>query len=82
MESHYFNFHFPDIREIEHLFKYLASIWISSSVFPFLSLAQSIFVLWCLCFFKKLISMDFLRDTVDKNLPANAGDMGPIPGVG
>jgi len=26
--------------------------------------------------------MDFLRDTVDKNLPANAGDMGPIPGVG
>ena len=26
--------------------------------------------------------MDFSGDTVDKNPPANAGDMGSIPGLG
>ena len=31
---------------------------------------------------KSLVFLDFLCGTVDKNPPANAGDMGLIPGLG
>ena len=31
---------------------------------------------------KKIFSEDFLRGSVVKNLPANAGDVGSIPGPG
>ena len=35
-------------------------------------------------FFKKIVPLKMLpnNDTVDKNLPDNAGDMGSIPGSG
>ena len=67
------------IDVIKRIIQYLSVTYITTTSLPSSSI---FFKLHCIILSIKFIALDFPGGTLDKSLPANAGDMGSIPALG